>query len=179
MYGIVNKAIKGLIIDEFGKSTWTKVKEEANLDVEVFQSTQDYDDGITYDLVNVSSRILNIPKEELFFKYGKYWIVKVATEKYGSIINASAHDFEHFISDIPNFHTRLLLLYPDIEAPEIEVIMGDKKILFEYHSDRIDFSSFILGALHGIGELFKKGLTVNLTECSKRKKLLTFEITWM
>ena len=51
MYGLVNKAVQGLIIENYGEETWDKIKMRANVDVEMFISNESYSDSMTYDLL--------------------------------------------------------------------------------------------------------------------------------
>lgn len=36
MYGLVNKAIEGLVCDHYGEETWEKIKAKANVDIDTF-----------------------------------------------------------------------------------------------------------------------------------------------
>ena len=51
MYGLINKAIAGLVIQNFGKSAWHKICDRANVDTSEFVSMEQYPDSLTYDLV--------------------------------------------------------------------------------------------------------------------------------
>ena len=87
MYGIVNKAVEGLIIDRFGEETWHKVREKAGIDVDFFISTEPYDDDITYKLAISASETTGVD-------LGKILIIDVDTvnfaenpEELGTVIN--------------------------------------------------------------------------------------------
>ena len=48
MYGIVNKAIEDLIINNYGIEKWEIIKQKSNIDIDFFMSNEPYDDAITY-----------------------------------------------------------------------------------------------------------------------------------
>jgi hypothetical protein len=47
MYGMVNKAVKELVTEQFGAEKWDKIKIKANAP-EDFVGFQSYDDALTY-----------------------------------------------------------------------------------------------------------------------------------
>lgn len=65
MYGIVNKAIQGLITDSFGESLWLKVKEKSGILIDGFLSSDPYPDEITYRLAGAAAEVLQKPLEEV------------------------------------------------------------------------------------------------------------------
>ena len=60
MYGLVNQAIMGLVVDNYGSETWEKIRLKAEVRDEFFLSNKIYDDEITFDLVASSSEILGV-----------------------------------------------------------------------------------------------------------------------
>ena len=61
MYGIVNKAIQGLVTEQFGEQVWNKVKESSGVNIDTFLSSESYPDETTYKLAGAASEVLNIP----------------------------------------------------------------------------------------------------------------------
>ena len=73
MYGLVNKAVQGLICDRFGEETWNRILEESGVDIADFVAMQAYDDQVTLDLVATASRVLDAPADGLLEAFGEYW----------------------------------------------------------------------------------------------------------
>jgi hypothetical protein len=65
MYGLVNKAIQGLIIDNYGKSIWEEVKLKSKLEIDVFISNEPYPDETTYILAATASEVLGVPVKQV------------------------------------------------------------------------------------------------------------------
>ena len=68
MYGLVNKAIEGLVRDNHGDAAWRRIREKAGVTVEAFVSNEPYPDDITYRLVQAASEELATPALEFLEK---------------------------------------------------------------------------------------------------------------
>ena len=55
MYGLVNKAVEGLICSRFGEDIWEPIKRGAGVEVDVLLSMEGYPDDVTYRLVTAPS----------------------------------------------------------------------------------------------------------------------------
>ena len=51
MYGLVNQAIQGLVVDNFGNENWNKIKQKAGVTEEAFLSNEMYDDSVTFNQI--------------------------------------------------------------------------------------------------------------------------------
>ncbi|MFM7299371.1 MAG: heme NO-binding domain-containing protein, partial [Planctomycetota bacterium] len=51
MYGLINKAVEGLVRQRFGDAMWHRIRSGANLPDEPFLSMEQYPDETTYALV--------------------------------------------------------------------------------------------------------------------------------
>ncbi|HAZ48340.1 MAG TPA: hypothetical protein DCZ55_28765 [Cyanobacteria bacterium UBA11371] len=54
MYGLVNKAIRGMVCDRFDEETWHKIKQKAECHVDTFVTMESYPDDLTHRLVKAS-----------------------------------------------------------------------------------------------------------------------------
>jgi len=179
MYGLVNQAIHGLIIDNYGAETWTNVKAKANVDKEFFLSSEQYDDNITFDLAIAASQVLNVPLSNVLIEFGKYWVLKTARHGYGGLMDSGGDNFEEFIFNLPNFHSRVMLLYSEIKPPEFVVEKTQQgSILIHYYSTRIGLTYFMLGLIYGLAEYYTTKINVNIvSEKSDIHNCDTFEIS--
>ena len=58
MYGLVNKAIKDLVVTNYGEEAWIEIASRAGFDEGEFLGLQPYPDKLTYDLVRHGSEVL-------------------------------------------------------------------------------------------------------------------------
>jgi hypothetical protein len=163
MYGVVNQAIQGLVEENFGTKKWLEIRERANVSYEYFLNNEAYDDDITYDLVGAAAEILGLPAEEVLIAFGKHWILKVGYARYGDLMKAGGSNLEDFFLNLPNFHGRIMLIYPNLSPPEFKVEkLGDGHIILHYYSSRDGLTHFVEGLCLGLAEMFNEEIKVEL-----------------
>ena len=180
MYGLVNKAIQGLIIDNYGKSIWEEVKLKSKLEIDVFISNEPYPDETTYILAATASEVLGVPVKEVLFLFGEYWILKTSQETYGNLMHSNGTDLREFLINLPNFHSRVMLIYPNLTPPEFRVTdIESNSLHLHYYSTRQGLQDFMLGLISGLGKMFSTPidvLTVNSRLDGHDHEI--FKITW-
>jgi Haem-NO-binding len=154
MYGLVNRALEHLIVSQHGEQTWAAVKEKAGVQVEVFVSNESYDDAITYQLVAAASGILHMGIEDLLILFGQHWIL-MAQESYGPMFKSQGTSLRDFLTNLPNFHARVAMIYPNLRPPEFLCSdVTEKSMHLHYRTHRPGLTSFVIGLVQGLGRLF-------------------------
>lgn len=161
MYGIVNQAIEGLLIENYGIENWLKIKESANVKEDYFLSNESYEDDITFNLVAAASEVLNIESSKILIAFGEYWVLKTGAEKYGQLMRAGGNSFKEFIKNLPNFHSRIMLIFPKLSPPEFSVeVKSNSKIILHYYSHRSGLTDFVTGLIIGLSKLFDENIEI-------------------
>ncbi len=161
MYGLVNKAVKDLVLNKFGKDSWDKIRKEAKLQISDFEGMKTYDDSITYDLVGAASKILNLPAEAILKAFGEYWVLFTAQEGYGDLMDLFGHDLKTCIKNLNSMHGRMGAMMPDLKPPRFVVTCpSDDLIEIEYHSTRLGLAPMVSGLLEGLIKKFNAVATV-------------------
>ncbi len=156
MYGIVNQAIQGLITRDFGEEKWEEVKQLSGIKESYFVSDESYEDDITFELVSAATVVLKLSAEDILQAFGKYWVLNTAQKKYGDLLKTGGSNFPDFIRNLPNFHSRIMLIYPKLSPPEFQVItIDDSTLELHYYSSRSGLTHFVIGLIYGLGELFE------------------------
>jgi len=165
MYGIVNQAIEDLIKESFGEEKWDKIKERSGLDVDFFISNEPYDDIITYKLAVAASEEIGISVDEVLNAFGEWWILKTGKEKYGGLMEAGGNNLKEFLTNLPIFHNRIMLIYPKLTPPEFKVSHKEEKsIHVHYYSKREGLQEFVRGLLSGLGKMYNTPVQIELLE---------------
>ncbi len=163
MYGIVNKAIESLVIENFGVDKWNAVKKSSGIDVDFFISNEPYDDDITYALASAVSKEMNISIADVLVTFGEYWVLKTGKEKYGSLMEAGGSNLKAFLKNLPSFHNRIMLMYPKLTPPEFKISHEeDNSIYIHYFSKRVGLKEFVRGLLQGLGKLYDTPVVLEL-----------------
>jgi hypothetical protein len=165
MYGIVNKAIHGLIIENHGRETWEKIKAHAGIDTDFFLSNEAYPDEITYKLAASSAAVLNISVEDVLTSFGEYWVLNTGKKSYGDLMMAGGNSLKEFLINLPGFHSRVMLIYPNLTPPEFKVnVLSENSVQLHYFSQRTGLTHFVYGLVSGLGKLYRVSVTIEIIE---------------
>lgn len=161
MYGLVNQGLEGLIRRRFGDDGWQRVKEKAGVSVEMFVANEPYPDEMTYGLVGAACELFAVPAEELLHAFGEHWILHTAQAGYGGLISAAGNDLRHFLRNLPNFHTRVALMYPQLDPPVFTLVSERADgLVLRYSSHRAGLGPFVVGLLSGLALHFSTEIRV-------------------
>ncbi|MCR9277095.1 MAG: heme NO-binding domain-containing protein [Pseudomonadaceae bacterium] len=177
MYGLVNEAIRGMVLASFDEQTWVAIAEEAGVDDE-FISMHSYDDADTYALVSVASEKLGVPADEILEGFGKHWIQFTAEEGYGSLVEMMGDSLEVFLRRLgDDMHARVVAAMPALQPPEFFVEeRSATEFIIRYRSHRQGLSSMVKGLLEGLAEKYQRQAAVTMlsTEHTDDKAQATF-----
>jgi len=165
MYGMVNRALESMVCKDHGEQTWEAIKEAAGVDIEIFVNNQSYDDDVTYQLVGAASKILDLPAATILESFGVHWVLFTAVEGYGELLQAAGKTLPEFMINLPNFHNRVAMIYPNLHPPHFHCTdITPTSLRLHYISHRAGLESFMVGLMHGLGSRFGIPVTVELLE---------------
>ncbi len=163
MYGMVNKAVQDMVVTAHGEAVWLEIKRRAGVTQEIFIGTEGYPDEITYKLVEAASAVLQIPAEQILRAFGEHWVLETARKGYGHLMSAAGSSLEEFIGNLPRFHDRVALIYPNLKPPRFEVTDRTAGSLrLHYISHRPGLTPFVEGLISGLGKMFHTVVHVTL-----------------
>lgn len=155
MYGMVNKAIEEMVCMHHGEDAWEQIKAKAGVEVDVFISNEGYPDEITYKLVGAASELLGAPAETILETFGEHWILHTARKGYGGLMEAGGKSLAEFLVNLPNFHSRVVLMFPKLQPPRFECSeVTESSLNLHYFTHRPGLSHFVVGLVKGLGKLF-------------------------
>ncbi len=156
MYGLVNKGLQGLLVERFGQATWEKIKSHAGVTEELFISSESYPDEITYQLVGSATSVTGAPVDQLLFEFGEYWVLQTGRASYGALFEAAGKTLPEFLRNLPDFHTRVKMMFPKLEPPKFRVENpGDSSLELHYITHRPGLTDFVRGLISGLGKSFR------------------------
>lgn len=165
MYGIVNKAIEDLVKERFGEEKWTLIKERSQVEVDFFVSNEPYEDEITFRLATAVAEVMQLPLSAVLETFGEYWVLKTGKEKYGALLEAGGNNLKEFLLNLPAFHNRILLMYPQLRPPEFRISnLEDQSLHLHYYSQRSGLTDFVRGLIQGLGKMYQTEVTTELLE---------------
>lgn len=165
MYGIVNVAVQEMVLEHHDEATWQQIVDATNMEIPFFLSDHSYDDAITYALVGAAAKVLKTDASDILKAFGKHWVLKTSMHKYGDLMKSGGYNLSDFLTNLPNFHSRVMLLYPNLQPPEFTVQnLQNKEYCLNYYSHREGLSDFVYGLLLGLSELFNEPIEIKRIE---------------
>jgi Haem-NO-binding len=155
MYGLVNQAVKDLVLTTVGASAWEQITDRAGIRTDPFLAMSPYPDEVTYKLVAAASEVLERPAEDILETFGEFWITHSAERGYAQLLTMMGHDMPSFLLGLDGMHDRLRLSFPDLNPPSIwctDVSAGS--LVVHYASDRAGLGPFMIGLLRGTARRF-------------------------
>jgi hypothetical protein len=166
MYGLINKAVEGLICSNFGEDTWEAIKQKAGIDVDAFISMDTYSDDVTYRLVGAASEHLNLPAEDVLRTFGEYWVIYTSREGYGDLMKMTANSFPSFLQNLNQLHTRVALSFPQLQPPSFHCTdITDHSLRLHYYSSRPGLAPLVVGLVQGLGKTFNQEVHISQDVC--------------
>jgi len=165
MYGMVNRAVEEMVCMHHGEPLWEEIKSRAGVDVDVFMSNEPYPDEMTYRLVGAASEVLNLPAERVLEAFGEHWVLHTARDGYGGLLQAAGTTLPEFLRNLPNFHSRVAMIFPKLQPPRFECtdVTADS-LRLHYVTHRDGLTPFVVGLLQGLGKMYSTPVTVRLAE---------------
>lgn len=172
MYGMVNEAIREMVIERFNISIWDEITEELNLEFKVFRPFEQYDDQVTGELIGIISKKAELDPTKLLEEFGEYWIKFALRSEYSSILEAVATSPVELIESLDSLHMRLQLTFDDLQAPSFWVTrINDNEINVHYSSQRdMPLEYFVIGLIRGIFSMFDKKCQVEMITPTNNEK---------
>lgn len=180
MYGIINKTIQDLITNHFGEEKWNEILLSSGIKEEYFISNQTYDDEVTYKLAIASAEKLNLSTDEILETLGQWWILKTTQEKYKGLMDSGGKTLKDFLTNLPQFHNRIMLIYTKITPPEFKITdISEKNLNLHYFSKREGLHFFVKGLIQGLAIYYDTPIEIKITQnASNIDNHTIFNVKW-
>jgi hypothetical protein len=180
MYGLVNKAIKDLVVNNYGLDKWEEIARRWDFHDLEFVSIQSYDDALTYTLVGNASAVLGADASAVLELFGEYWITYTADEGYGELMDLCGDNFVEFFGNLDMLHTRMNSMMPQLAPPQFSVQNEtENSVELLYKSHREGLVPMLFGLIRGLGKRFNINSTAEtLSSKSESQDYHLFLIRW-
>lgn len=154
MYGLINKALRTMVVDSHGEEVWEQIQEKSGIKDEAFLSMERYEDSVTYAFVGAASEVLQAPAEQCLEIFGHYWATVTAPEAYGMLMDATGTDLVGFLRNVNSLHDRITSTFIGYIPPYFEVDESSDEVILRYESKREGLTPFVIGLVKGLAERF-------------------------
>ncbi|MEI8359070.1 MAG: hypothetical protein RL698_334 [Pseudomonadota bacterium] len=163
MYGLINTAVKDLIVTRFGADKWEQIVEKAKTGEGNFVLMQKYPDDVTYRLVGAASEVLGAPANDLLEAFGEYWTQYSAEAGFGHLLDFAGDNLVDFLRNLDSMHTRIGMTFTELEPPSFTVSdIQDGSLRLHYRSKRPGLAPVAMGMVRGLGKRFNTPIEIEL-----------------
>ena len=155
MYGLVNRAIEGLVRQQFGDDAWGKVCERAGMERPTFVAMETYDDAITFGLVAAASAELGLEPHDVLEAFGEFWTSYTIEEGYGDLLSMMGNTLDEFLDNLDTMHARIGGTMPELVPPSFErEPQDDGSSILHYRSTRVGLAPMVIGLVRGLAKRY-------------------------
>jgi hypothetical protein len=110
----------------------------------------------------------------------KWWVISTTKEKYGALTTSGENYLKDFSINVPDFHNRVLFLYPKLTPSEFKVKdIRENNLNLHYISKREGLQEFVRGLLEVLSFRLDTATTIERTQCrNDGAKFEMFKISW-
>jgi hypothetical protein len=179
MYGIVNVAIQDFAIANYGGEKWEVIKQESGVDVDFSLTDNPYNDTIAYKIAHAAAAVMNLQPNEVLEAIGEA-VIATANIKFNSFIDSRGDTLKDYLVNLPNFHNRIAMIYPELNAPQFKVSnVKDNSLHVHYVSQTEGIKPFVKGYLFGLSRIFDETAAVTFLESvNNGRQQEIFKISW-
>ena len=179
MYGIINVAIQDYAIANFGPEKWEAIKQESGVDVDFTLTDNPYNDAVAYKIAQASANQMNLSAEDVLQGIGES-VIATTNIKFNAFIDSRGNTLKDYLVNLPNFHNRIAMIYPELNAPQFKVShLEENSLQVHYVSQTQGIRPFIMGYLIGLTKIFDETATVTFLESvNNGRQQEIFKISW-
>ncbi len=164
MYGLINKALKNMILQNHGDETWNEIMANSDVDEDVFVSMQRFDDSVTYGLVGAAAEVLQADAADCLEGFGHYWATVTAPEAYGMLMDSTGKNLIGFLRNVNSLHDHITSTFVGYIPPHFDVTEDSNRVNLRYESKREGLTPFVIGIVKGLAERFEQQITFDAIE---------------
>ena len=153
MYGLINMAIKQLVIEKMGETAWINILEKSHVKHNNFELLSVYEDDITYKLVEGICAVSAKSPDEILNLFGTYWIDYAIRAGYGPLLKLFGPTFKECLLNLNKMHDHIGALMPGLIPPtfDIEKEISSQEVILLYSSTREGLTPMVTGLLTSLG----------------------------
>ena len=179
MYGIVNVAIKDFAVANFGPEKWEDIRERSGVNVDFSLTDNPYNDAVTYTLAKATANEMHLCLDEVLEDFGES-VIQTTHIKYNGFMDSRGSTLKDYLVNLPNFHNRIMLIYPELTPPEFRVThVAEDSLYVHYISKTKGIRKFVEGYLNGLVKVFNEPVKVEFLQSKEEGSLQEiFKLSW-
>ena len=172
MKGFIVKCLSDLVKSYYGEHKWKEILLQAgeNPQKAIF-ATSDIDDKTVFNLIENTSKVLNLTKEETCDAFGDYWVNTYAPQMYG-MYYSKFQNAKQFITGMDKVHETVTKSMVNARPPRFTFEEVDENTIIVTYISTRNMIDFYIGLAKGVGKYFNT--PIDIKKLSEEKVKLTF-----
>lgn len=169
MYRIINKAVPDHLFTHHGEDTGQQMKRKTGAEDEIFISTKSHPNEVTHELIGATSEVLGQSTAKIvkIIGHGRGCVLEAALNSCGRLLTIGQRTLEEFLKNLPNFHTRVVTMFPAQQPPRFDCTnVKPTELQLQDRRHRHGLSALMTGQLEGLAEMFV--LEVRITQKERK-----------
>lgn len=163
MYGMINQAVRELVVGNHGEPTWRKICAEAGLADTEFNSMRQYADSVTYDLVGAASKVLNTPPAALLEQFGEFWTDFARNTDFARLMKFGGNTLVEFVQNLDHMHAKIKSSLPQLVPPSFRCTdVTNAGFRLHYYSTRPGLVPLVIGMMKGMARLYEQRIEIEI-----------------
>ena len=166
MKGIVFNLLEEAVSSDFGEATWDRLLDDAGLDG-AYTSLGSYDDAEVFRLVEVASKALGIPPQDVLRWFGRR-AMPLLVKRYPQFFagHTTARTFLLTLNSL--IHPEVRKLYPGATPPVFDFDTSDSETLAIGYNSARRLCALAEGFMQGAAEHYREQAQVAQPQCMHR-----------
>ncbi|CAN7360596.1 heme NO-binding domain-containing protein [Massilia sp. LjRoot122] len=163
MKGIVFNLLEEAVSSDFGEATWDRLLDDAGLDG-AYTSLGSYDDAEVVRLVEVASRALQIPPQDVLRWFGRR-AMPLLVKRYPQFFGGHTTGRSFLLTLNSLIHPEVRKLYPGATPPVFDFDTSDSETLVIGYNSARRLCALAEGFMQGAAEHYREQAQVRQSQC--------------
>jgi hypothetical protein len=169
MYGLINAALRELIVTRHGRNAWDEIAALGAPGVLAFDKMAPYPDELTYRLIETAHRVTGVDVDAIIDQLGELWVRYTDEQGYGSLFDIAGDSLPDFLLSLNTVHARVGRSFPGLRPPSFQFDHVESRVLrMHYLSERSGLCPMIFGLMRGLSARFGAATEVSEEACARR-----------
>lgn len=122
MHGLINRSMESFLHKTYGAEVWLDVVKDAGLGFEHFESMFDYDDALSYAVLDAAAKRLSKSHDTLLEDMGTFLVSSPHIQSLRRLLRFGGVTFDEFLHSLDDLYDRGKLAVPELELPKLNLL---------------------------------------------------------
>jgi len=169
MYGLINSALRELIISRHGQAAWDEIARIAAPDGSDFDKMAPYPDDLSFRILETAHQVTGVEVDAFVDQLGELWVGYTDAQGYGALLDIAGDSLHDFLLSLNTVHARVGRSFPGLRPPSFRFDhIEAHELRMHYLSERRGLCPMIFGLMRGLSQRFRTEVKVAEEACVRR-----------